>query len=313
MPTSTQTTHWRPAPSLKVQQAWEQRATIWKQSPASTAQGQQRWLFLLDLPQEARYNAFQQATQTVAATTRASYWAAYLSLLRVFDQVPTAAEKRAAKHLEQLAHAEQPVRPVTPMTTSELEILLSKDTSHLATLVGVAFLAGQRMGDIAQISIRDFQLTPDRLLVTIRRGKVIGRIGPFTVSLPRKRAGMTCVVVSRVEEMIANSRGAQFILTTSNTEAERARVAEQVTSLLRSINPELETRSVRRGGLARLAEAGVPVETVLLYSRHCSLAMLYRYLDAGRLCSAHHQQQDAAQEAATRVEVFAQHCQSSDM
>jgi integrase len=199
------------------------------------------------------------------------------------------------------------VRPVTPMSMAEMRSLLSNH-SPLATMIALAFLGGQRLGDVIQLSPNDLLLTNNRLLVTIRRGKVIGRIGPFTISLPRTRAGVQCPVVLRVEKMLATHQREPYILTTANTEAERARVAEQATSLLKSINPSLESRSVRRGGLTRLAEAGAPVETILLYSRHASLAMLYRYLDAGRLCSAHHQQQDAAQEKATHTENSAQQC-----
>ena len=45
--------------------------------------------------------------------------------------------------------------------------------------------------------------------------------------------------------------------------------------------PDLELRSVRRGGLQLMATLGFPWETILSFSKHGSTAMLMKYLDKG--------------------------------
>ena len=284
----------RAEPSPRVQQIWAARASIWKQSPTSTVQAQRRWLFLLDLPREDRYEAFLQATAEVSQATKASYWASYLSLLKILDVPTTSAEKQAAKRLEQAAHSAPPTAPVPPLQEAQLERLLARDASHLATMIGLAFRGGQRMADVIQLKKEDILLLPHRALITFRRGKVVPRIGPFTISLPTNLGHGKCAVVARVQEMLKTTAPG-FILTHGNTEVERAQVSSEVTRRLKAIDPNLEARSIRRGGLSRLAAAGASETALLLYSRHASTSMLYRYLNAGQLMVAHHAIQDAAQ------------------
>ena len=52
---------------------------------------------------------------------------------------------------------------------------------------------------------------------------------------------------------------------------------------LRRIDPRLECRSLRRGALSAMAEAGVPSSVLLEYSGHTGEKMLRVYLDWGRL------------------------------
>ena len=186
------------------------------------------------------------------------------------------------------------------MELHHLTRLLAEDDSDLATMIGLSFFLGQRLGDICQLHADDFvqELTKGiltRLLVTFRRGKVIGRIGPYTISLPRTHT--TEPVLNRTMALLSKRRGT-FVLSTSNTAAERERLADNANRKLKNTSSQLEVRSVRRGGLTRMATAGVPVSTLLLFSRHASLQMLYRYLDSGRRCREHHLLQDEAQRMA---------------
>jgi integrase len=167
-------------------------------------------------------------------------------------------------------------------------------------MIGLAFRGGQRMADVIQLRKEDILLLPHRVLITFRRGKVVPRIGPFTISLPTNLGQTKCAVLARLREML-NTTASGFILTHGNTEAERAQVSGEVTKRLKDIDPSLEARSIRRGGLSRLAAAGASETALLLYSRHASTSMLYRYLNAGQLMVAHHVIQDAAQTQAAQI------------
>jgi hypothetical protein len=59
-------------------------------------------------------------------------------------------------------------------------------------------------------------------------------------------------------------------------------VGEATFEQLREIHPQLQVKSVRRGGLGRLGDANVPTETIRLLSRHSMKQdMLLHYLDRG--------------------------------
>jgi hypothetical protein len=55
--------------------------------------------------------------------------------------------------------------------------------------------------------------------------------------------------------------------------------------MLQSSNEDLELRSIRRGGLQRMAALGVELETIRWFSNHTSVEMLLRYLDWGAVAA----------------------------
>lgn len=54
-------------------------------------------------------------------------------------------------------------------------------------------------------------------------------------------------------------------------------------TVLQTLFPELEARSIRRGSIQSLAESGTPENVLLMFSGHKDLPMLYRYLDWGMM------------------------------
>jgi uncharacterized pyridoxal phosphate-containing UPF0001 family protein len=60
-----------------------------------------------------------------------------------------------------------------------------------------------------------------------------------------------------------------------------------VKGILLSVDPLLELRSIRRGGLMAMAALGTDPEKIRdLYSKHKSTQMLLNYLDAGSVVRA---------------------------
>jgi hypothetical protein len=65
-------------------------------------------------------------------------------------------------------------------------IIIEHDSSAMATLIAVTFELGQRLGDMIQLHHIDVVEEEHRVLVTVQRGKVVPKIGPFTLALPKR-------------------------------------------------------------------------------------------------------------------------------
>ena len=75
----------------------------------------------------------------------------------------------------------------------------------------------------------------------------------------------------------------------------RAEIVKEVRAELRSHDEKCTLRALRHGALVALAEAGIDLETVLLFSGHTTVKMLLRYLNRGM--SAGKRNAEAAQAA----------------
>jgi hypothetical protein len=94
-----------------------------------------------------------------------------------------------------------------------------------------------------------------------------------------------------------------FFFSAKNKKTERLYIAEKIRTILGAMSPRLQIRSIRRGGLTMMAEAGIPLEDNRSnFSKHSSPAMLMTYLNAGAV-SAHQAQQqiDAVRQADGRI------------
>ena len=112
-------------------------------------------------------------------------------------------------------------------------------------------------------------------------GKMIsqGHVPPYYLYLPRFDQCTTGLLLAQAD---AQARGWPFLLSGSNTPQDIALVESQIRSMLHEIDPELELRSIRRGGLQHMASReGVTLDQVLLHSKHKNVNMLRRYLDHG--------------------------------
>jgi hypothetical protein len=154
--------------------------------------------------------------------------------------------------------------------------------SEVSWVVQVSFLLGQRTSDVLQLQTRDVEkecVKGQELMVFVfRRGKVVPKIGPFCVAMP---------LVENLWNFVKEKKAAQatWLILGGNDEDHRLFWERKLEKFLEQWN--LKVRSVRRGGLQEMAKAGVPLDDILLFSKHTSLSMLFRYLDAGAK-SAHH-------------------------
>lgn len=140
----------------------------------------------------------------------------------------------------------------------------------------LAWLTAARCGCILQLKRQDVALAPDRsLTVTFRRGKGVKFRGPYTVP-----------TLAPVEWMPAlrrwlDSCSPLHFLFPADSVAHRCAKGRLIMLALRSVDPSLNQRAIRRGALQHMARAGVPIEDLMVFSGHKSRDTLNRYLRWG--------------------------------
>lgn len=152
----------------------------------------------------------------------------------------------------------------------------------------IAWLSAARVGDTLQLRKHDVTLTGNQMHITWMKGKTIARRGPYSI---------TTIVPDNHRDLLMQ----QFNSTTSNLFPHTT--GRQIKLALRTADPQLEQRSIRRGSLQALAQAGMSEEKLLLFSGHGSVKMLLRYLGYGR--HAKYQQQTMLHAAAMTFETLA--------
>jgi integrase len=150
-------------------------------------------------------------------------------------------------------------------------------------VAALALLLGQRAGDVQNLRTEDVYLHIPVSLATTQQKVTIQftehkmkRKGPYTLAIP------------------ADSIAGQFVRAAraSATLLREVLLFEQhsIHGALERIKIACDIRSLRRTGLSRLANAGVPLEVILSISRHSSVAMLERYLANGLRHGHQHEQ-----------------------
>ena len=119
-----------------------------------------------------------------------------------------------------------------------------------------------------QLETVDLAMTNDNRAMNIRfrRGKTASK-NQYVITVPSPSGAM----IAYLEE--AQQTGRRFLFPSITT--------TEVTAALRTQDPLLESRSLRRGRLQQLSKAGAEDAELLLLSRHSSTAMLRRYLSFG--------------------------------
>jgi len=164
------------------------------------------------------------------------------------------------------AIAEIPRQPKAAQAEEITKLLKTK--SPLNPLLEIAWLTAARVGDALYLSPDDVSFPEGKIMnVRFRRGKTASKTGQYTIAQPLPSQA----TIDYVEE--ANRENRLWLFPGIET--------EQLTAHLRTENPQLECRSLRRGRLQYLSKLGYGDEELLHVSRHAGLPMLRRYLTFG--------------------------------
>jgi integrase len=282
MKSTTTIEPWKEA-SPKILQLWKDRHPAYQSFSSHYMASQRRMLFLADVNPSERFEAFETICfkRNLSPTTAETYWSTWLGIQKALIIKPSDADHRITKILKARSMA-YPVQFPTPITLSEMDLLVSTfDASQpsLAAIAMTTFLLGQRISDMIQLAVADLKSNDDYLTITVRRGKTMQVTTPYSLWLRRKTYPTETLIELAAS---AKSCGRLFLFTNLNSEEERQRVSHTVRDMLTSINDQLELRSLRRGGLQRMAHLGVSIPTMLHFSRHSDVPMLMRYVSWGQ-------------------------------
>ena len=235
-----------PAPSEEALIFWSKYVLKMKNLKSKSLLATQR-RFLWALQVEDPFPLFSRLVAGLAPTTKATYWAAIASLRSCFLEKKETYVKTVGKKLDAEAMA-APLSQAPPMSLVVFRKILLEERSEAKTIVALAFVLGQRTSDVAQLHYRDVVVKnvmgKQLIVVTVRRGKVIQKIGAFTVAMPFHKA------IAADLEFFA--KGQTFLFSATNSVEERDALGKKVKTLLNKHN--LQARSVRRGGLQLMAQ-----------------------------------------------------------
>ena len=203
---------------------------------------------------------------------------------KLLGEAPAAEDAKILRHLEATAATQVDTRrQVKPMTTAMAHSLLKIHETKVDAMILsilVAFLAGQRISDILQLAKNDITSEGSHLVIAIRRGKVVPMIGPYTIALSK-----SSYVAQALLSLAAVRDG--FLFSENNSDRERLDLQALVRKTVMQIDPGLEGKSIRKGGLQAMALRGEPLQNILLVSKHTSTNMLMRYLEWGAKATDH--------------------------
>lgn len=182
--------------------------------------------------------------------------------------------KSAVKLAAQNAR-EEPVDFPHPATLANIIEARTRCTvESISIIILLAWMIAARTGDTIQLATSSFSTVGNFLAVRFTKGKTVKVIGPYTIHLPLHNQDVQTIVrwVNR------QPLGYPFGLQTPKC---REKTGETVKWALRVADSRLEQRSIRRGALTHLAMMGVPMQDLLMLSKHRDESMLLRYLAWG--------------------------------
>ena len=224
-------------------------------------------------PQTLSKNFTQLADSAVPPlrfSTRSTYWTAMMSQMKILALERPPDASRFQTFLETEANKEESTRE--SCTISEVLGWIDGMPPNWANGVLFTFWLGQRLCDVLRLQRRCFRLIVTTQIsfwsVTFYEGKTVGTNGPFSLHFVKGKHK----TLDMIMDFVLTEKDPQATVFVHDYVLEKAMIAEEIPK---------DVRAIRRGGLQRMALAGVPLQQILYYSRHRSLQSLYKYLENG--------------------------------
>ena len=214
--------------------------------------------------------------------TQTSRFETILSIMKILRQNPTPEDLLFKTSLERESKTKFPTKITIPMESSHfLQItsyLLEKHENNAAAYLTIAFLLGQRIPDVFLLGDDSFAIPIqsidgiNQIPLTFLRGKTIGRhIPPFTLHFKLN---------TKYGELVLNLRK-DILRHGQGTEKNTKMYKKAIRHAIKKCGFSISLRSIRKGGLVRMAKLGMSVENIQHYSQHRKRENLMRYLDWG--------------------------------
>ena len=193
----------------------------------------------------------------------------------------------ASRHIRRLSKRAMPTG-LPSVTEAEIVRMIetSNDPQIKAALI-LIWACVARSGDVSQLMTADVSVgqvrNPQRgrrapLEVFFKRGKVIGKIDPYTIhtAIPETWAAW-------LKKFLDDTKTEYLFQMPSK--AARQRFLDRIRAHVRTVAPRCDLRALRRGSAQNLAEKGIALSTIMLFTRHADVCMLRRYLRFGKTLS----------------------------
>ena len=194
----------------------------------------------------------------------------------------------ASRHIRRLSKRAMPTG-LPSVTEAEVVRMIetSSDPQIKAALI-LIWACVARSGDVSQlktsgVSVVQVKGVPRKgrragLSVFFQRGKVIGKVDPYTVhtAIPETWAAW---LQNFLHETMTD------YLFQMPSKVARQRFLDRLRVHVRTVAPLCDLRALRRGSAQNLAEKGVAMSTIMLFTRHADVSMLRRYLRFGKTIS----------------------------
>lgn len=161
---------------------------------------------------------------------------------------------------------ETPVQPKPATTSQVMHVIAQTEDEALAMALLFGWYTASRLGCIRQLRREDVKTSDQATSITFRRGKGVKASGPYTVHT----APLPPELLSRWNNYAATRETVLF---------PRRLTGRSLKEALRTIDPSLEQRSIRRGALQAMASHGTSEETLMRFSGHKRVETLRRYLN----------------------------------
>jgi hypothetical protein len=170
--------------------------------------------------------------------------------------------------------------PPLPCTLEHIRTAIRNAQGRVREQIILTWLTAGRVGDVLQLKRECVNLKAAALSVMFRRGKCASD-KPYTVHT-------ACPPDWRqfIEPLLTRAKPGQFLWHADSPKA-RSLMGRDVAAALKTAEPRLEQRSIRRGALQKMAaDPSVTEDTLMAFSGHRRAETLRGYLDWGSKCSS---------------------------
>jgi hypothetical protein len=184
-------------------------------------------------------------------------------------------DKAFLSHLKHQASAVPARKPTQALTEEQVLAIRDTPTHEAQTVFELAWCTTQRLGDILKLAKTDVSQVGDNssrtayVCLTFRRGKVLKKIKPYTIHIPKDHD-----LGKRLLALLTKKSALLF------TEAD---IHKSIRAALVSVDNNLSVLSIRRGAIQNLSQKGLSTASTLALTQHKNLPMLHHYLANGSL------------------------------
>ena len=251
-----------------------------------------RFLLLLSFSQTDRELILTSMQEGASRTnkTKEKWFSAVCAAARDID-IPVTREMAAhSAVLRFMALQEAPSRPTAPLTPTDAtqlsKMLTERNLQGLATAVGIAFLLGQRMGDVMNLGtnalcvVHDLASNVWMIALTFRETKTSRVTQPYSLHILRDSPEGQQLMNLQQEQL---RKKATHLFGDPLT---RLDDYKRIVDVMRLIDKDYSILSIRRGGLQLMSLMGLSIDCILAHSRHRRRETLERYLGFGQVLLA---------------------------